>query len=64
MSSHIASQAMHFMLQVVQMSYIYYFVTKISYKQLQSNRGLCKRRVALMKRVMVLVTTVGNGCVR
>ena len=55
MSAPIASQAMHLRLQVVQISYIYYLVTKVSYTSLQPIVGCVKRRVALMKRIMTVL---------
>jgi hypothetical protein len=42
MSAPIASQAMNLMLQAVQISYIYYLVTKLSYSSLQPSGDCAK----------------------
>src|SRR4028119_439290 len=55
MSAPIASQAMHRILQVVQISYIYYSVTKVSYSSLQPTGGCGKRWRLCMRRILVFV---------
>ena len=56
MSAPIASQAMHFRLQVVQMSCIYYLVTELSYSSLQPSGGCAKRKVALLRRILLVMS--------
>jgi hypothetical protein len=55
MSAPIGSQVMHFMLQVVQMYYIYYLVTKLNYTSLQPTGGCPKRWRLCMRRILVFV---------
>ena len=49
---------MYAMLQIGQMYYIYYLVTKVSYISLQPAGGCGKRRVALMKRIISVLAAM------